>query len=67
MVEYGVLLGSDVKSLFSSVPISEMLLALGFGIALIITGYLLKGVWGAGLAFLVGSVLFLYFKGLSPF
>jgi hypothetical protein len=67
MLEYGTILGLNVKSFFSSVPISEMLLLLGLGIALIVVGYSFKGVWGAGIAFLVGAVLFLYFRGLLPF
>ena len=67
MVEYGAMLGLDVKSLFSSALISEILLPLGLGIALIVVGYLFKGVWGAVIAFLVGAVLFLFFRGLLPF
>lgn len=67
MLEYGTMLGLNVKSFFSSVPISEMLLLLGLGIVLIVVGYSFKGVGGAGIAFLVGAVLFLYFRGLLPF
>ena len=61
------MLGLDVKSLFSSTPILEILLLPGLGIALIVAGYSLKGGWGAGIALLVGAVGFLYFKGLPPF
>ena len=47
--------------------ISELLLLFGSGIALIVLGYFLKGVWGACIALAFGVVLFLYFKGLLPF
>jgi len=67
MMEYGTMLGFNIRSLFSSMPISEILLLFGLGMALIFVGYLLKGMWGASIAFLAGVVLFLYFKGLSPF
>ncbi len=67
MVEYGATLGLDVKSLFSSIPNIELLLPAGLGLVLIAVGYLLKGVWGAVIAFLVGAVLFLYFRGLLIF
>jgi hypothetical protein len=67
VVEYGALLGLNVKSFFTSTPISEMFLPVGLGIPLIAAGYLLKGVWGAGVAFLIGTVLLLYCKGLPPF
>ena len=67
MMEHGTMLGLNLKSLFSSALISEMLLLPGLGIALIVVGYLFKGVWGAGIAFLVWAVLFLYVRGLLPF
>jgi hypothetical protein len=58
-VDYGITLG--LKSIL------EMFLLFGLGIALTVVGYLLKGVWGACIAFGIGAVLFFYFKGLFPF
>ncbi len=66
-MEYAVLLGLNIKSLFSSASISEMLLLIGSGIALAVLGYLLKGVWGACIALGSGIILFFYFGGLLPF
>jgi len=66
-MEYAVLLGLNLKTLFSSASISEILLLIGSGIALTVLGYLLKGVWGACIALGSGTLLFLYFWGLLPF
>jgi len=66
-MEYVMLLGLNLRSLFSSASISGMLLLIGSGIAITLVGYLLKGIWGACIALGTGTILFLYFKNLLPF
>jgi len=66
-LEYGILMGLKEGSSFNLASLLEMSLLLGLGIALVIAGYSIKGVWGAGVALFGGLVLFLYFTGLLPF
>ena len=67
MLEYAFLLGNQVISLFSFDSVKGWLLIFISSVALIIVGYLIKGIWGAGVAFFAGIFLFLYLKGLLPF
>jgi hypothetical protein len=66
-MEYAVLFGLNIKSLFSSGSISGMLLLFGLAVALAVVGYLLKGVWGACIALGSGTILFMYCRGSLPF
>jgi hypothetical protein len=71
MVEYAVMLGGllglGAGSLFnfdSVWGISSIFIAAA---GLLIFGYLIKGIWGAIIVFLVGTVLFLYLRDFLPF
>ena len=66
-MEYAVLLGLNIKSLFDSASISGMFLLFGLAVALAVVGYLLKGVWGACIALGSGTILFIYFRDSLPF
>ena len=67
MLEYAFLLGNQVISLFSFDSVKGWLLIFISSVALIIVGYLIKGIWGAVVAFLAGIFLFLHLQGLLPF
>jgi hypothetical protein len=66
MFEYAFLLGKDVISLFSFDSVKGWILIFLSAIAFLIVGYVLKGVWGAIIALLFGTALFLYLKGVLP-
>lgn len=66
-MEYAVLIGLNIKSIFSSGSVSGIFLLLGLALALAVVGYLLKGVWGACIALGSGTILFIYFRGSLPF
>jgi hypothetical protein len=40
------------------------ILLMGIGLVLVLAGFKIKGVWGAVVALLVGTVIFLYLKGI---
>ena len=66
-MEYAILLGLNLKSVFSSASFSQLLLLFGAGVALAVLGYLFKGIWGACTALGIGTILFLFFSGSLPF
>jgi len=67
VLEYGKMLGLDIKSLFRFTSVSEILLLSGLGISLGVVGYLMKGTWGGVIGLLIGVILFLYLKSSLPF
>jgi len=44
--------------------IKSGILLMSIGLILVLAGFKIKGVWGAVVALLVGTVLFLYLKGI---
>jgi len=44
--------------------IKSGILLMGIGLILVFAGFKIKGVWGAVVALLLGTVLFLYLKGI---
>ena len=59
-MEYAVLLGLKMGSLFNLNSFGEVFSVLGVGILATVLGYLIKGEWGSALALLAGAILFLY-------
>jgi hypothetical protein len=66
VLEYGKILGLDIKSLFRFTS-SEILLLSGLGMVFAVVGYLLKGIWGGIVGLLIGVILFLYLRGSIPY
>ncbi len=70
MLHYAVLLrgllGLDWNSLFNFDTMTGLASIVISGVALIILGYIIKGVWGAVITFSIGAFLFIYLKGLLP-
>jgi hypothetical protein len=73
MLEYAVVVGGLLRSnldfLFNLDPTEGVVFAVIWGAVLISLGYLIKGFWGAVIALFmgfIGSLLFLYIKGLPP-
>ncbi len=62
-MECAVLLGLKMGSLFNLNSFGEVFSILGLGILVTLSGYLIKGGWGAALAFLAGTILFFYSGG----
>jgi len=62
--EYTIMLGGGSLFNFDS-PLGIVSILIS-GVALLILGYLVKEIEGAIIAFLIGTLLFLYFKGLLP-
>ena len=59
-----LLVGGSLFNFDSPLGIVSILISV---VALLILGYLIKGIEGAIIAFLTGTLLFLYFKDLLPF
>jgi hypothetical protein len=73
MLEYAVVAGGLLRSnldfFFDLDPTQEVVFAVIWAAVLISLGYLIKGFWGAVVALFmgfVGSLLYLYIKGLPP-
>ena len=64
MIEYMVLVGKGGGSAFSFEFISQIVLIILLGLAVVIIGYKIKEGWGAFIAFLICSFFFLYINGL---
>ena len=62
----GKILGMGEVPRLSFEFISRIVLNLFVVIVLIVIGYKIKGVWGAGIAFLFVAFFFLYINGLLP-
>jgi hypothetical protein len=68
MVEYIIVLrsiasGANLQSFFDLDSTKGIVFALLAGVALFIVGYLIKGIWGAIIAFSIGVFIFFYLKG----
>ena len=68
MVEYILMLrsvasGANLQSFFDLESTKGIVFTLFAGVALFIIGYLIKGIWGAIIAFLIGLLMFFYLKG----
>ncbi len=66
-MEYAIVLGSKIGSLIDLNSFGEVFPILLPGILLTVSGYLLKGGWGAALALFAGTILFFYCDGKLPF
>ncbi len=72
MIEYIIVLRSiaaaaSLKSFFDLDSTKGIVFALLAGVALLIIGYCIKGIWGAIIAFSIGLFLFLYLRGSITF
>ena len=67
MFGYLGLLGYWREPIFEPDFLHEILIVMFSGLALVILGYLIKGIWGAITAFAIGTLIFLYSKHLLPF
>ena len=67
MFEYLGLLGYWREPIFEPDSLREILVVMFSGLALVIFGYLIKGIWGAITALAIGTLIFLYSKDLLPF
>ena len=68
MVEYILMLrsvasGANLQSFFDLESTKGIVFTLFAGVALFIIGYLIKGIWGAIIAILIGLLMFCYLKG----
>jgi hypothetical protein len=60
------MLGFSGESTFGLEFIVRMAAVFCSGLFLFFVGYYLKGIWGAIIALMLGTLLFLYEKGLLP-
>ena len=67
MIEYLWLLGFWKEPIWVFYSLWEALAAIFSALVLIFLGYIIKGVWGASMAFGIGTFFYLYSKGLLPF
>ncbi len=67
MFEYLWLLGFWREPIWGFHSLWEILAAIFYGLVLIFLGYVIKGVWGAFIAFGIGVCFYLYTKGFLPF
>ena len=67
MFEYLWLLGYWREPIWGFTSLWEVLTVIFSGLVLIFIGYTLKGVWGAAIAFGIGTCVYLYTKGIFPF
>ena len=67
MFEYLGLLGYWTEPIFERDSLREILMVMFSGLGLVIFGYIIKGIWGAVIAFAIGTLIFLYSKDLLPF
>lgn len=63
-MEYAVLSGFSGESAFDLEFILRMVAVFFFGLFLFFVGYNIKGMWGAVIALILGTLLFLYERGL---
>jgi len=66
MFEYLWLLGFWSEPIWGINSWWEVLTLMISGMALVFLGYIIKGVWGAFIAFGFGTGFYLYLKGLIP-
>ena len=67
MFEYLWLLGFWREPIWGINSWWEVLTYMISGMALVFLGYIIKGVWGAFIAFGLGTGFYLYVKGILPF
>ena len=67
MIEYLWLLGFWREPIWGFYSLWEVLTVIIAGLAVIFVGYIFKGVWGASIAFGIGTGIYLYSKGFFSF
>ncbi len=67
MLEFTGMLGKEIITFFSFDAVKGFLLLVIAAVALVVIGYLIKGLGGAIVAVFAGILLFLYLNGLFPF
>jgi len=65
--EFLRLLGLSGESPLTVEFFPKLLLIMFSGLILVFGGYMIKGVWGAVIALIIGTLVYLYVKGLPPF
>lgn len=65
-IEYTQLLGFSGESGFDLEFMARIAALFFSGLFLFFLGYYLKGIWGAIIALMLGTLFFLYEKGLLP-
>jgi hypothetical protein len=66
-MDYGILLGLKMGSLFTLDSFGEVFPFLGLGTLVTLSGYMIKGIRGAAFALLMGAIIFFYLGGRLPF
>ncbi len=61
-MEYGMILGMKLESLFDLNSVPELLLLLLMGVGITFVGYLVNGFWGASVALILGVIFFFAYQ-----